>query len=103
LRGQFAEAVDAIAQRATVAVEIEPDRTVAFGRDVPDDDAGAVAGIEQNLLGFGQTGVGRRGAEGFREVHQAALRHIHQRHQAEVAGGEENQEPLPSGHVTSRS
>jgi hypothetical protein len=57
----------------------------------------AVFGIELDLLGFRETGHGGRCTQSLREIHQRALRHIHQRDES-AEGGSGYNEPFEQRH-----
>src|SRR6516164_10075516 len=91
------KASNTIAQSATIAVEIQHDRFFSVRRYVPDDHPFAVLGIERDLLGFREAGHSRRCMQSLREIHQRALRHIHQRDESTECGSAYN-EPFEQRH-----
>src|SRR5262249_19256901 len=80
------KAGNTIAQRAAIAVKIQHHRLFSARRYVPDDHPLAVLGIECDLLGFREAGHSGRYMQPLWEIHQRALRHIHQRDESAEGG-----------------
>jgi len=66
---ELAEALDAIAQGAAIAVEINNNRFVVARRDMPGDGAPAVGSRQHHFGGLRQTGLRRRRVGRVREIH----------------------------------
>src|SRR5262249_60913760 len=89
-----------IAHRAAIARKIQHRRLFSARRYVPDDYPLAVLGIERDLLGFREAGRSGRCMQSLREIHQRALRHIHQRDKS-AEGGSGSNEPFEQRHGSS--
>ena len=64
---------------------------------MPDDHPLAVFGIERDLLSFREAGHSGLCIQSLREIHQRALRHIHQRDESDERGSGYN-EPFEQRH-----
>ena len=92
------EALDAIAQRAAVAVQIKNDRLAVARRHVPGDDVLAVGRGQRDFFGLRQAGRGRRGVDGFGKIHQRALREIKHRQHAGIDAQHADDDPHQHRH-----
>ena len=93
-----AKAVEAMNQRAAIAVEIEHHRPAFRRRHVPGDQFFAVGGFKHDFFGFGEAGLGGRRARPVGKIHQHPLREISERHHRAIADQQEQKNGFQRRH-----